>query len=110
MYTMFEILQYSFFQNALIGGVLISLIASILGVFIIMRKEANITHSISNFLFLWIAVSLLVGGSYYLYAITFGILGSIIIFFIEKTGFITKESTKEIISQAGIAGGIFTLW
>lgn len=107
---MLEILQYSFFQNAIIWWVLISLIASVLGIFIIMRKEANITHSISNFLFLWIAISLLFNWNYYLFAFLFWIIWSLLIFFIEKTKFITKESTKEIISQAWIAGWIFTVW
>ncbi|MBS9783993.1 metal ABC transporter permease [Candidatus Gracilibacteria bacterium] len=106
---MFEILQYTFFQNALISGLLLALISSILGVFIVMRKEANITHSISNFLFLGIALSLLLEGNYYFFAFLFGIFASLLIFFIEKTDFITKESTKEIISQGGIAGAIFTL-
>ncbi|MCP4523741.1 MAG: metal ABC transporter permease [Candidatus Gracilibacteria bacterium] len=104
---MLEILQYAFFQKAIIGGILISCIASILGVFIVMRKEANVTHSIANFLFLGVAVSLLFHGNYYLFAFLFSLLGSVLIFFIEKTRFITKESTKEIIAQTGISGGIF---
>jgi zinc transport system permease protein len=107
---MWEILYYSFFQNALLWGIFISLIASTLGVLVVMRKETNITHSISNFLFLWIAVSLLLNGNYYFYSFLFWIIGSFLIFFIEKTRFITKESTKEIISQAWIAGGIFVIW
>ncbi|MDD3793531.1 MAG: metal ABC transporter permease [Candidatus Gracilibacteria bacterium] len=106
---MLEILKYSFFQNALLGGILISLISSVLGVFIVMRKEANVTHSIANFLFLGVAISLLLNGNYYLFAFIFAIIGSLLIYFIEKTKFITSESTKEIISQAGIAGGIFTI-
>ncbi len=110
---MIEILQYSFFQKAIIWGILISLIASILGVFIVMRKEANITHSIANFLFLWVAVSLLFNWDYYLFAFIFWIIWSLLIFFIEKTSFITKESTKEIIAQTWIAWWIFVtgfLW
>lgn len=107
---MFEILKYSFFQNALIWWILISLIASVLWVFVVMRKEANINHSIANFLFLWIAVSLLLSGSYYLYGFLFWIIGSFLIYFIEKTWSITNESTKEIISQTWLAGWIFTIW
>jgi zinc transport system permease protein len=103
------ILHYTFFQNALIWWILIALISSILWVFIVMRKEANITHSISNFLFLWIAVSLLLHWNYYLFAFLSWIIWSLLIYFIEKTNFITKESSKEIISQAWIAGGIFCI-
>lgn len=107
---MLEILWYSFFQNALIWWILISLISSILWVFIIMRKEANIAHSISNFIFLWIAFSLLLSWNYYLFWFIFAIIWALIIFFIEKTKFITKESTKEIISQAWIWWWIFLVW
>ncbi|MBS9775141.1 metal ABC transporter permease [Candidatus Gracilibacteria bacterium] len=106
---MFEILSYSFFQKALISGILLSIISSILGVFIVLRKEANITHSISHFLFLGIALSLLCSGNYYFFAGIFALFASCAIFFIEKTSLITKESTKEIISQGGIAGAIFAL-
>jgi len=107
---MLEIIQYPFFQKAIIWWILISLIASILWVFIVMRKEANITHSIANFLFLWVAVSLLLSWDYYFYTFLFWIIWSLLIFFIEKTKFITKESTKEIISQTWIAWWIFTIW
>lgn len=106
---MLEILKYSFFQNALIWWILIALISSILWVFIVMRREANVTHSISNFLFLWIAVSLLLHWNYYLFAFLFWIIWSLLIFFIERTKFITNESSKEIISQAWIAGWIFCI-
>lgn len=107
---MLEILQYSFFQKAIIGWILISLIASILGIFIVMRKEANVTHSIANFLFLWVAISLLFSWNYYLFAFLFWIIWTLLIFFIEKTKLITKESTKEIIAQSWIAGWIFVTW
>ena len=107
---MLEIIQYPFFQKAIIWWILISLIASILWVFIVMRKEANITHSIANFLFLWVAISLLLSWDYYFYTFLFWIIWSFLIFFIEKTKFITKESTKEIISQTWIAWWIFTIW
>ena len=106
---MLELIQYQFFQNALIGGILISLIASILWVFVIMRKEANITHSISNFLFLGIAISLLLHWNYYVFAFLFSIIWSSLIFIIDKTWFITKESTREIISQVWLAFGIFAI-
>ncbi|MDD3302939.1 MAG: metal ABC transporter permease [Candidatus Gracilibacteria bacterium] len=106
---MLDILKYDFFQNALIGGILISLLSGIFGVLVVMRKEANITHSISNFLFLGVTVSLFFSGNYYFYAFLFGIIGSLIIFFLEKTNLITRESTKEIISQIGMSLAIFMI-
>lgn len=106
---MLEILQYSFFQKALISGILISIISWILWVFIILRKEANITHSISNFLFLGIATSLFFAGNYYIFGIFFAILASFLIFFIENSKIITNESIKEIIWQTWLASGIFII-
>lgn len=106
---MLDILQYSFFQNAVAWWLLISLIAWFFWVFVIMRKESNITHSISNFLFLGIALSLLLQWNYYLYSFIFAIIASLLIYFLENTRLITNESSKELISQWGIAGWIFTL-
>lgn len=106
---MLEILQYSFFQNALIWGLIISLIAWVFWVFVVMRKESNITHSISNFVFLGIALSLLLQWDYYIYSIIFAIIASVLIYFLEKTKLITNESSKELISQWWIAGWIFIL-
>ena len=107
---MLEILQYSFFQKAIIWWVLIAFISSIFGIFIVMRKEANVTHSISNFLFLWVAVSLLFNSNYYIFAFLFWVIWSLLVFFIEKTRFITNESTKEIIAQTWMALAIFIIW
>jgi ABC-type Mn2+/Zn2+ transport system permease subunit len=107
---MLEILKYSFFQKALIWWILISLISGIIGVFIVMRKEANITHSISNFLFLWIATSLFFSWNYYFFAFLFWIIWSLLIYLVESTKFVTKESTKEIISQSWMALWIFVIW
>lgn len=107
---MLEIIQYSFFQKALISWILISIISWILWVFIVMRKEANITHSISNFLFLWVATSLFFSWNYYLFWVSFAIFASFLIFFIEKYKIISNESIKEIIWQFWLALWIFILW
>lgn len=106
---MLDILQYSFFQNALIWWVMIALIAWVSWVFVVMRKESNIAHSISNFLFLGIALSLLLEWNYYLYSLIFAVLSSILIYFLEKTKVVTNESSKELISQWWMAGWIFIL-
>lgn len=74
-----------------------------------MRKEANISHSISHFLFFWMALSLLFQGNYYVYAIIFGLFASLLIYFIERGSLVTKESSKEMISQLWMAAGIVVI-
>lgn len=106
---MFEIFTYPFFINALVGWVLIALCSTFLWVSVVMRKEANISHSISHFLFFGMALALLFQGNYYLYAIIFAVLASVLIFFIEKWALVTKESSKEMISQLWMAAGIVVI-
>jgi len=104
---MFEILSYPFFQNALIAGVFVSLIAGFLGPLVVMRKEPNITHAIANILFLWIVVSFFFSGNYYLFGIISAICGIIFLTLIEKYSSTSRESSKEILAQIWLAGGIF---
>ena len=106
---MFEIFSYPFFQKALLAGFFIALIASRLWVFIVFRREVNITHAISNIIFLGIAVSLFLNIDYYLWGFLFAILGSSLLFFLEKFTKITRDSSKEILAQLWIASWIFII-
>ena len=104
---MIEILSYDFFQNALIAGVLVSLISWTLGSIVVLRREPNITHSIANVLFVGIVVSFFFAGNYYLFGVLFAIIGALWVSFLEKFTSISRESSKEILSQIGLAAGIF---
>ena len=106
---MIEILTQPFFQKALIAGVLISLIAGTIGSLTVLRREPNINHSIANMLFLGIVISLFLAGNYYLWGIITAVLGTFILWMIERFTDIGRESSKEIISQMGLAGGIFLI-
>ncbi len=104
---MLEILSYWFFQNALLAWVLVSLIAWFLGPLVVLRKEPNITHAISNILFLGIVVSFFFSGNYYLFWIISAIIGIIFLSLIEKYTKTSRESSKEILAQIWLAWGIF---
>ncbi|MDA9129076.1 metal ABC transporter permease [Candidatus Gracilibacteria bacterium] len=104
---MFEILSYSFFQKALVAGLLVSLISGSLGTLVVLRREPNITHAISNILFLGIVISLFFSGNYYIFGILFALLGVIFLGLLEKYSSTSRESTKEILAQIGLAAGIF---
>lgn len=104
---MLEILSYSFFQKALIAGVLVSLIAGSLGTLVVLRREPNITHAIANILFLGIVVSLFFSGNYYLFGILFALWGVIFLTLLEKYSLTSRESSKEILSQLWLAAWIF---
>ena len=104
---MLEALTYTFFQKAMFAGLLISLISWVLWSLVILRQEPNITHSMANILFLWIVVSFFFSGNYYVFWILFAILWVVILASIERYTPASRVSSKEIISQLGLAWGIF---
>ncbi len=104
---MFEILSYTFFQKALIAGILVSCIGGSLWTLVVLRREPNITHAISNILFLWIVISLFFSGNYYVYGSVFAFLWVVFLVFLEKYSQTSRESSKEILGQIWLAAGIF---
>ena len=106
---MLEILSYWFFQKALIAWVLVSLISGTLGTLVVLRREPNVTHAIANVLFLGIVVSLFFSGNYYLFGILFAIIWVKLLTLLEKYTRTSRESSKEILSQIWLAGGIFLI-
>lgn len=72
-----------------------------------LRREPNITHAIANILFLGIVISLFFSGNYYIYGVIFALLGVIFLTLLERYSSTSRESSKEILGQLGLAGGIF---
>lgn len=102
-----EALSYWFFQNALIAGIIISIITGSLGSFVVLRREPNIAHAIANTLFLGIVVSFFFSANLYVIGIMFAILGVGVMLLLENFTPTSRESSKEIMAQIGLAGGIF---
>lgn len=107
---MFEILSYWFFQKALIAWILVSLVSGLLGTLVVLRREPNITHSISYMLFFGIIISFFFSWNYYIFWVLFAILWVWLIYFLERFSATSSESSKEIIAHIGLAGWIFWVW
>lgn len=105
-----EILQYEFFQKAIVIAILISLLWSLIWTLIVTRREVQIGHTISNFALLWIILSLASSLNSLVLAILLSIIWAILIFFMDKLKTITRDSVLEITSQLSLALGIFILW
>lgn len=104
---MLEALSYTFFQKALIAGLVVSLISWVLWSLVVLRREPNITHAIANVLFLWIVISFFFQANYYIFWILFAIIWVFLVSFIERLTPTSRESSKEIIAQIWLAGWIF---
>ncbi|WP_449621293.1 metal ABC transporter permease [Robertmurraya sp. Marseille-Q9965] len=111
-----DILQYSFLQNAFLAGIIIGIIAPLLGVFIVVRRLSLIADALSHVTLAGIAASLLLEKKFLMFSglnplymgMVFSVGGSL---FIEKLRSVYKhyqELAIPIILSGGIGlGAIF---
>lgn len=106
---MIEILQYGFMQNALITGVLIAVIAGLLGVFLVLRRYALLGDGLAHLSFGGVAAGLIIGIKPLLGALIFSVLGSIGILKLVEKAKIHSDSAIGILSQTSLGLGIFVI-
>jgi zinc transport system permease protein len=106
--------QYEFLQNAFLTGILIGLVAPLIGVFIVVRRLSLIADALSHVTLAGIAASLLLAKKWSLFAglnplylgMGFSVIGSL---FIEKLRAVYKhyqELAIPIILSGGIGLGV----
>ncbi len=104
------ILQYEFLQNAFFTGIIIGIIAPLLGVFIVVRRLSLIADALSHVTLAGIAASLLLQKQYAVFAnlnplflgIAFSVTGSL---FIEKLRSVYKHY-QELAIPIILSGGM----
>lgn len=60
---MLDIFHYQFMQNALISGLIIAMIASIVGSFVVLRRYAMISDTLAHVALVGVAIGILVGSN-----------------------------------------------
>lgn len=103
------IFQYAFVQRAFLGGILIAAIASILGVFLVLRRFSLIGDGLSHVTFGSVAVVMLLGISpayMTLAVLPLVMLSSLAILKLTGSKRIQGDAAIGIISSFGIAAGI----
>jgi zinc transport system permease protein len=104
-----EILSFSFVQRALLAGVLIAAVASILGVFLVLRRLSLIGDGLAHITFGSVAVVLLIGVSplyITLAALPLVMISSLAILKLTRSKKIHGDAAIGIVSSTGIAVGI----
>lgn len=101
--------KYQFLQNALIIGVVIGIIAGLVGSFSIMQGTSLIGDAMSHAVLPGIAVSYLLGIPLYLGAGFFGLLAAFLIFFIVDNAPIKTDTAIGIIFSSFLALGTIML-
>ena len=106
---MLDIFNYGFVQRALIAGVLIASVSSLLGIFLVLRRFSLIGDGLAHTTFGSVAVVLLIGVSPFyitLAALPLVIISSLAIYKLTSSRKINADAAIGIVSSLGIAAGI----
>jgi zinc transport system permease protein len=104
-----EILSYGFIQRALLAGTLISLLCSVLGVFLVLRRMSLIGDGLSHVTFGSAAIALalkLYSAASLLISLPIVLLASLGILKLTEKGRVSGDAAIGIVSSLGISAGI----
>jgi len=104
-----EIFQYQFMQNALLAGLLVGIICSILSVFVVLKRLAFIGQGIAHAAFGGIAFALLFNLDIFFTTIIFCILVAIAIGITSRKGKVSEDSSIGLFLTTSMALGVIFL-
>ncbi|MCI4444984.1 MAG: metal ABC transporter permease [Candidatus Aminicenantes bacterium] len=102
-----SILVSSFFWRAILAGSFLALACGLLGVFLVLRRDAMIAHGLSHVAFAGVAIGLLLNVLPLIVSLIVCILGSFFILKLKNQAKMPGDTAIAILSSAGMALGIF---
>jgi len=102
----FEILTYGFMQRALISGIAIALLCSVVGLFLVLRRYSLFGDAVAHSSFGGIAAGLLIGIYPLWTAYAVSIASALIITKIKQSFDISGEASVAVLLSSGIAAGL----
>ncbi len=103
---MFEILEFGFMQRALIAGVAVAITTSVIGLFLVLRRNSLFGDALSHVAFGGIAVGL-VANVYPLWiGMAFSVLGALGITKLRQSAKIPADATVAVLLAGGLALGL----
>lgn len=106
MNTVLEMLSYPFMVRALLGGVLVSLCASLLGVSLVLKRYSMIGDGLSHVSFGALSIALAMGWSPLKLSIPVVVLAAYFLLRITEKGKIKSDAAIAMISASALAVGI----
>ncbi len=100
---------YHFLQNALITAVAIGIVAGVIGCFIILRGMSLMGDAISHAVLPGVALSYIFGIHFFVGAILFGLLASMIITYISNNSLIKSDTAIGITFSSFLALGVILI-
>ena len=105
----FEIFTYGFMQRALISGIAIALLCSVVGLFLVLRRYSLFGDAVAHSSFGGIALGLLLGIYPMWTAYVISIISALIITRIKQKFDISGEASVAILLSSGIAIGLILI-
>ena len=100
---MLDIFTYPFFQKALLGGILIGLMAPLIGAFLVFRRLSMIGDTLSHVSIAGVALGFLVGMSPQALGIVFAVVAALAIEKLRTTYRAYAELSIAILMSGGVA-------
>lgn len=101
-----EIIQYEFFQKAIVALILVSIVSGIIGTLIVVKKISMVSGSIAHGAFGGLGIAYYLGFSPLFGAMTFSVIGALIISFISEKFRQYLDSILTIFWAGGMAIGL----
>jgi len=106
MASVFDLLNYQFFQNAIIAAILASVSCGIIGSYIVAKRIVFISGGITHASFGGIGIGYFFGFSPIIGAMVFGVLSALGIEYMSKKTDVREDSVIAILWSLGMAVGI----
>ncbi|RZI48210.1 metal ABC transporter permease [Lactococcus kimchii] len=101
--------EFHFLQNALVTAVVIGIVSGAVGCFIILRGMSLMGDAISHAVLPGVAISYILGINFFVGAIIFGLLSSVIITFIKNNSIIKGDTAIGITFSSFLALGVILI-
>lgn len=106
---MTELLQFPFMQRALVAGIILAGLLAFLGIFVMLRKMAFFGDGIAHASLAGIAIGLVAELSPLPFAVGYGILLAILIYFLEKKTSLSSDTIIGIFFTASMSLGVLLI-
>jgi len=105
----FRLLEFQFFQHALLGGTITALACAWVGLFLILRKEAMIGDGIAHTAFGGIALGMFLGINPILTSLLISILAILGISYMRRKGLAQSDSAIAVMLAVGFSAGLIII-
>ncbi len=107
--NLLELFTYQFFQNAIIGGIIAAVACSLVGLFLILKKEAMLGDGLSHTAFGGIALGLLLGINPLITALGVSLFAVFGISYMRRNKIAPSDSAIAIMLALGFSTGLIVI-